>query len=115
MVNLSMCAKFQVCIVFRLARRRDTNTYTNIRMNLRISSTGCSPHVDFDFQNFIHKSLNNENFDGYIQARIRTRSFISSEWENLKFFPLTSILAPEEEGYLFQIVLVLPLNDLNQL
>ena len=28
-VNGSMCAKFQVCIIFRLARRRDTNTYTN--------------------------------------------------------------------------------------
>ena len=26
-VNASMCAKFQVCIVFRLARRRDTNKY----------------------------------------------------------------------------------------
>ena len=25
-VNGSMCAKFQVCIVFRLARRRDTIT-----------------------------------------------------------------------------------------
>ena len=25
-VNGSMCAKFQVCIVFRLARRRDTHT-----------------------------------------------------------------------------------------
>ena len=24
------------------------NTYTNIRVNLRISSTGCSPHADFD-------------------------------------------------------------------
>ena len=24
-VNASMCAKYQVCIVFRLARRRDTN------------------------------------------------------------------------------------------
>ena len=24
------------------------NTYTNIRVNLGISSTGCSPHVDFD-------------------------------------------------------------------
>ena len=24
-VNGSMCAKFQVCIVFRLARRRDTH------------------------------------------------------------------------------------------
>ena len=29
-VNRSMCAKFQVCIVFRLARWRDTNTYTHI-------------------------------------------------------------------------------------
>ena len=51
-VDGSMCAKFQVCIVFRLARRRDTNTQTHkdthIRVNLRISSTGCSPHVDFD-------------------------------------------------------------------
>ena len=51
-----MCGKFQVCIVFRLARGRDTHkhintyihTYTNIRVNLRISSTGCSPHVDFE-------------------------------------------------------------------
>ena len=24
------------------------NKYTNIRVNLRISSTGCSPHVDFE-------------------------------------------------------------------
>ena len=28
-VNGSMCAKFQVCIVFHLATRRDTNKYTN--------------------------------------------------------------------------------------
>ena len=54
--NGSMCAKFQVCIVFRSARRRDTNKsihtqtqkYTHIRVNLRISSTCCSPHVDFE-------------------------------------------------------------------
>ena len=26
-VNGGMCAKFQVCTVFRLARRRDSNTY----------------------------------------------------------------------------------------
>ena len=26
-VNASMCAKYQVCIVFRLARRRDKNKY----------------------------------------------------------------------------------------
>ena len=32
-VNSSMCAKFQVCIVFRLARRRDTNTYINTYMH----------------------------------------------------------------------------------
>ena len=48
----SMCTKFQFCIVFRLARRRDTHTkinkYTHIQVNLGISSTGCSPHVDFD-------------------------------------------------------------------
>ena len=28
-VNGSMCAKFQVCIVVSVARRRDTNKYTN--------------------------------------------------------------------------------------
>ena len=28
-VNGSMCAKFQVCIVFRLTRRRDTHKYTH--------------------------------------------------------------------------------------
>ena len=28
-VNGNMCAKFQVCIIFRLAIRRDTNTYIN--------------------------------------------------------------------------------------
>ena len=51
-VNGSMCAKFQVCIVVSVARRRDTNKYINkyihIQVNLRISSTGYSPHVDFD-------------------------------------------------------------------
>ena len=35
----SMCTKFQICIVFRLARRRDTNKqinkYIHIRVNLR--------------------------------------------------------------------------------
>ena len=45
-VNGSMCAKFQVCIVVSVARRRDTNKYinkyihkhTHIQVNLRISS-----------------------------------------------------------------------------
>ena len=41
-VNGSMCAKFQVCIVVSVARRRDTNTqintHTHIQVNLRISS-----------------------------------------------------------------------------
>ena len=47
-VNGSMCANFHVCIVFRLARRRDTNTYTHIQVKLGISSTRCLPHVDFE-------------------------------------------------------------------
>ena len=52
-LNGSMCAKFQVSIVYRLARRRGTkNTqihkYTHIQVKLRISSTGCTLHVDFD-------------------------------------------------------------------
>ena len=29
-----MCTKFQVCIVFRFARRRDTHKYTHIQVNL---------------------------------------------------------------------------------
>ena len=33
-VNGSMCAKFQVCIVFRLARRRDTNKYIHKYTNI---------------------------------------------------------------------------------
>ena len=44
----SMCTKFQVCIDFRLARRREINTYTHIQVKLGISSTGCSPHVEFN-------------------------------------------------------------------
>ena len=51
-VDGSMCAKFQVCIIVSVARRRDTNKYINkyihIQRNLRVSSTGCSPYVDFD-------------------------------------------------------------------
>ena len=44
-----MCAKFQVFIIFRLPGDvTHINKYTNIRVNLRISSTGWSPHVDFD-------------------------------------------------------------------
>ena len=31
------------------------HTYTNIRVNLRISSTGCSPQVDFD--KYINKAI----------------------------------------------------------
>ena len=50
-VNGSMCAEFQVCIVFSAARRCDTHkllhTYTHIQVKLGISSTDCSPHVDF--------------------------------------------------------------------
>ena len=42
----SMCIEFQVCIVFRLAKRRDK--YTHIQVKLGISSTGCSPHLDFE-------------------------------------------------------------------
>ena len=48
-VNGSMCAKFQVCIVFVWPGDvTQTNNQTHIQVNLRISSTDCSPHVDFD-------------------------------------------------------------------
>ena len=54
-VNASICAKYQVCIVFRLARRRDRNKYiheyTNKQVKLGIFSTSCSPHVDFEKYN----------------------------------------------------------------
>ena len=32
-VNGSMSAKFQVCIIFRLVRRRDTNKYINKKIH----------------------------------------------------------------------------------
>ena len=54
-VNGSMCAKFQVCIVVSVARRRDThkqiNTYTHTHTytsEFKNILGGCSPHVDFD-------------------------------------------------------------------
>ena len=37
------------------------NTYTNIQVKFGISSTGCSPHVDFDYlnyQKYDRKSIN---------------------------------------------------------
>ena len=70
-VNASMCAKYQVCIVFRLARRRDRNKYihkyTNIQVKLGISSTSCSPHVDF------------ENLNAIIEGR-KIKHFLNSLW-----------------------------------
>ena len=55
-VNGSMCAKFQVCIVSEWpggVTNKQTNTYihTHIQVILRISSTGCSSYVDFDYIN----------------------------------------------------------------
>ena len=46
--SMEVCAKFQVCIVFRVARRRDTNPCTHIQVKLGISLTGSLPHVDFE-------------------------------------------------------------------
>ena len=50
-VNGSMCAKFQVCIVFSLAKRSRKPQQTYLQVKIEISSTGCSPHVDFDNAN----------------------------------------------------------------
>ena len=54
-VNGSMCAKFQVCIVVSVARRRDTNTQINKYIHTHTYTSefknilgGCSPHVDFE-------------------------------------------------------------------
>ena len=57
-VNGSMCAKFQVCIVVSVARRRDTNKYINTQTHTYTSEFknipgGCSPHVDFDKISFL--------------------------------------------------------------
>ena len=60
-----VCTKFQVCVVFRLARRRDTNTYTNthihkythIQVKIGISSPGCSPHAHLDKVINLRRSL----------------------------------------------------------
>ena len=53
MVNGSVCTKFKVCIVFRLARRRDTKKYIHTQTHTYTSEFknilgGCSPHVDFE-------------------------------------------------------------------
>ena len=53
MVKGSVGIKFQICINFRLARRSRTahiHKPTDIisQVKLGISSTGCSPHVDFE-------------------------------------------------------------------
>ena len=49
----SMCTKFQVRIIFSLAKRLKYKKYTHIQVKLGISSTGCSPHVDFDKNNLM--------------------------------------------------------------
>ena len=52
MVQGSMCTKFQVSIVFRLAWRPDKHKYTDthiyIQVKIGIPSTGCPPPVDFE-------------------------------------------------------------------
>ena len=40
------CTKFHVYIIFRLVRGPDTEAH--IRMKIKISSTACSPPVDFE-------------------------------------------------------------------
>ena len=44
----SMCPKFQVCIVFRLARRSRTTHRHISQVKIGVYSTGCWPHGDFD-------------------------------------------------------------------
>ena len=51
-VNGSMCAKFQVYIVFRLARRRDTIKYTNTQINTYTS----------EFKNILDRLLASRGF-----------------------------------------------------
>ena len=63
MVYGSVCTKFEVCIVFRFARRCDTHKYTPIQVKIGISSTGCSPHGDFETWK---KFLVLENFEKFL-------------------------------------------------
>ena len=51
MVKGIVCTKFQVCIFFRWGRKapyKHTNRQAYLQLKIGISSTGCSPHVDFD-------------------------------------------------------------------
>ena len=52
MVKGSACTKFQLCIVFRLARMSHAGPQigrtTHLQVKIGISSTGCSPQVDFE-------------------------------------------------------------------
>ena len=72
MVLGGVCTKFQVCIFFRCGQKRRTDRHTNraiyLQVKIEISSTGCSPHVDFDncndffFSFLFHKKQNLVNF-----------------------------------------------------
>ena len=47
----SVCTKFQVCIFFRCGQKAPyihTNRHTYLQVKMGISSTSCSPYVDFD-------------------------------------------------------------------
>ena len=74
MVEVSLCTIFQVCIVFHWVRGCDTNrqtdSQTNMRMNIRISPTGCSPHVDFDYQIHTKQDALQMNLTYILQLKI---------------------------------------------
>ena len=54
-VNASMCAKYQVCIVFRLARRRDRNKYIH--------------KYTSEIRNILDQLLASVDFDNYQEVK----------------------------------------------
>ena len=103
-----MCTKFQVWVVFRLARGCDTNTHT---VKIWLSPTDCSSHVDFDIPLFNYIMLNLpcqlifclflDNSNG---CRMRCRHSISFHW--CQHTPILWISTLKTEEYIFRKPLV---------
>ena len=77
MVQGNVCTKFQVCTVFHLPRKGDTDTQKD-QVKIGISSTGCSPHVDFD------KSGNDSKVFFDINEFKRSVSFLDLSYNSVR-------------------------------
>ena len=71
MVHGSVCTKFLVCIVFCLASRSRTTHRHNIsQVKIGISSTSCSPHMDFDYEFHMKRDGLHMNLSFILKLRI---------------------------------------------